>query len=685
MLEEPLPSVGTMAPEILVPQDDGRKYWCADPDPRALASKIAEKIEKYYDYLRRTRLYNRIRRNWRYYHNLFYSEDDALRDIRSLGEEGEYAGLSVNHHRNLIQHLLTLATQNPPVVDVLAVNSSMKALSQAQLGRQLLDYYYQVKRACDVYKRAVENALVFSAGYVKTVWNPRKGKDVQLNPFTGKSEKDGDLEDSTPGFFDVLYDWHQPDWNEQRWCSVRKLYNKWELAELYPENRNLILEYKEDAYDFNNFLRLETADDDDDVDLIPVWEFYHKATDAVPEGRMALCLGDETLEDGPMVYDELPIDRVVTGEFLGTCHGYTPGFDLQGLQEAMNGEFSSILTNHESFGVQALWAPTASNVNAEEIRKHLLLIHSDQEPKALNFTSTPPEIFQMIAVIVMHMEYISGVNSVLRGQPEASLKSGRALALIAAQAIQFASPLIQSTTGLIESNGTKKLHILRDFATTPRIVALAGKSNAGLIKHFQGSDLDLVDQVKVQLGNAMSRTLAGRVEMADKLADRGWLRNRDEYYTVLTTGQLEPLLASEEAQLRVVHEEAEQLMGGGTHKASILDYHVMHIKEHHAILNSTETRMDPMLSSSVLAAVMEHMEFLWDPMVQQLQATLGYETVIPPMPNMAGTGLEKTAETMGVGRPEAPRNPNRDMAMPEGSPEAQAAQFPQAPEAMGVR
>jgi hypothetical protein len=320
-------------------------------------------------------------------------------------------------------------------------------------------------------------------------------------------------------------------------------------------------------------------------------------------------------------------------------------------------------------------------VDAEEIKRHLLVLHSDVKPEAINFTSTPPEIFQFIAVIIMHMEYISGVNSVLRGQPEASLKSGRALALIAAQAIQFASPLIQSYTRLIEQNGTKALRILKTFADTPRIIALTGKHNVGLLKEFTGTtDLELVDCVKVQVGNAMSRTLAGRIEMADKLAEQGWLRNREEYFTVMTTGQLDSLIQAEEAQLRVVHEENELLMGGqAMHKASALDHHVLHIKEHHAVLNSTQARQDPMLSTSVLAAVMEHMQMLWDPMMQEVQHVLGYETVVMPLPGM-GQPMPGQEQGMGVGRPEAPKNPNREMAMPEGSPEAQAAQMPSTPQ-----
>ena len=52
------------------------------------------------------------------------------------------------------------------------------------------------------------------------------------------------------------------------------------------------------------------------------------------------------------------------------------------------------------------------------------------------------------------METLSGVNSVARGNPEASLQSGTALAMVQSQALQFMSGLQQSYIQLIEDVGT---------------------------------------------------------------------------------------------------------------------------------------------------------------------------------------------------------------------------------------
>ena len=673
--------VGGAEEGFQVEEESGNVYWAAESDPEEFASSVQEKIKKYWEHLERTRLYHRIRRSWKYYHNLFYGEGAEVgeREIVQLGEEGELAGLSVNHQRNLLQHLLTLATQNPPNYDAMAANTDAASIKQARLSNLILDHYTYAEQVGQVYKDAVEECLVMTAGYVKTIWNPRKSPPLasQQDPMMeamGMSDM-GDLEWSAPGFMDVAYDYQQKDHRQWRWVAVRSSRNRWELAAQNPEHREEIETWQPNADEYHEFINLDPEDGTWTGDVVPVWEFYHLETDALPGGRYAEILGDLVLVEGPMPYDDLPVDRVISGRFMGTSHGYTPSFDLSGLQEALNGEVSTILTNHKSFGTQNVWVPTASNVTTQEIDQFLRLIQSDEEPKAINLTATPPEIFQFIAVLMQHMEYISGVNSVLRGQPEANLKSGRALALVAAQAVQFASPLIQSYNALLESNGTKTIRILRNFIQEPRMMALVGKHKKSYIQAFTGEDLMKVDRVKVVAGNAMTATLAGRVEIADKLMAAGFIRNREEYLTVMTTGQLEALLEGEDAQLNVIREEGERLMEGGPHEVSVLDYHVLHIREHHAIMNSTAARQDQLLSGAALAAIMQHFDMLMDPMIQAFQTVLGYPTVLPPLPGLSPTGF--SMEGSEPGEPGAPAGPKNTMDQtPAMSPDAQAAAQP---------
>ena len=112
------------------------------------------------------------------------------------------------------------------------------------------------------------------------------------------------------------------------------------------------------------------------------------------------------------------------------------------------------------------------------------------KPEAMNFTQTPAEVFRFIEMLKSEMETISGVNSVARGNPEASLKSGTALALVQSMALQFISGLQQQYVQLVEDVGTGLISMLRDFAQVPRIAMIAGKANQSYIaEEFSGDDL----------------------------------------------------------------------------------------------------------------------------------------------------------------------------------------------------
>jgi hypothetical protein len=129
------------------------------------------------------------------------------------------------------------------------------------------------------------------------------------------------------------------------------------------------------------------------------------------------------------------------------------------------------------------------------------------------------------------METISGVNSVARGDPGNNLHSGAALALVQAQAVQFASSLQQSYVRLVENVGTSLIKILQRYAKEPRIAAIAGKANKANMREFSSEDLTGINRVIVEIANPLSKTTAGRLEIANQLLQMQMIKNPDQYFT----------------------------------------------------------------------------------------------------------------------------------------------------------
>jgi hypothetical protein len=287
------------------------------------------------------------------------------------------------------------------------------------------------------------------------------------------------------------------------------------------------------------------------------------------------------------------------------------------------------MTNQNAFGVQNLFVPRDADVSIASLQAGMNIIEGNSKPEPINFTQTPAEIFKFLEMLIHSAETISGVNSVARGNPEASLKSGAALALVQSMSLQFMSGLQQSYVKLIEDVGTALLNILKDFATAPKVIALVGKNNRTKLKEFTGEQISAINRVVVDVGNPLSRTIAGRVQMAEQMLQMNLIKTPQQYFQVMNSGRLDSMFEGEIDELMLVKSENERMMEGEDVLASALDAHRLHIMEHKSVLSDPDLRKDPDLIQNVMNHILEHVELLrnTDP---DLLALIG-EQPLPPL------------------------------------------------------
>ncbi|WP_448191267.1 portal protein [Azospirillum sp. sgz301742] len=647
-----------------------------------LASELTARIEQFEEI--RQPVVRRWRRNLRYYHNQYYENTEGTDSIHFVGEQSEYSAVSVNHFRNIIQHLLNLIVGNRPTFQARATNSDQKSLQQARLANNLLDYYLREKRLDAKIKAAVEYALLLDSGYILTTWDADSGREYGVEDITPEQPTtitevvpgsmdapvapefqappetrqrvvyEGDLRFDVIPPCDVIVDPTKADHSDNTWAIVRRYRSRWDLIVNFPEFEDELREIKSPTEEsmtglfWSNSRSLGTDD-------IEVFEFFHSKTPALPNGKYALFLrSGTTLLEMPLPYREITLRQISAGTELGTQFGYTVANDLAPLQDLVNMEVSTISTNHATFGVQNVAAARDAGITVKQLEGMNLIEYdlAGGPPQALNLTSTPGEIFQFLNLLVNMIETISGVNSVVRGNPQANLESGTAIALVQQQALEFASHLQESYVRLLEDVGTDAVRILRDFASTPRLVHIAGKSKVAAMREFVGNDLENVNRVVVDLGNPLSRTTAGRVELAHNLINFGIIKTPEEYLTVVETGNLDPLTEHDSAELGLIRHENEMLMEGQGVPSLIIDNHRLHILEHSTILMNPEVRINSPAVGVVLNHIQEHMGMLNDAGVQQIHALLGNTTGQPQMaPSQVPPQPEPMKDVQGGGVP----------------------------------
>jgi len=616
-----------------------------------LGAEIINKVRSYNDYL----LASGKASLWEKSFNNYYAGGIKFGELERAGEQGEFTMMSINHYKSLLNNLVTITASNKPAFDPRATNTDTESIAQTKLASGLLDYYLREKKVDRFLKASLRHALTYGEGFLLTEWNPTGGKDYGVNPDTGATVREGDLDFKSfqPHF--VARDFTKISGQEQQWVVTTTFENKYNLAYKYPELEDRI---KCISLDNEVFMKLRlTKSAFAECDDIAVYTFYHKPCDILPEGRMVQVLdADLVIFDGPLPYRDIPLRRLSPEDEDFSIFGYTVAYDLLAIQEAVNSLYSIVITNQATFGVQNILIPRGFNISVNTLTGGLNLVEYDPKlgkPEPLQLTMTAPEIYNFIGQLEKLMETLSGVNSVARGNPEASLKSGAALALVQSMAIQFNSGLQQSYMQLSEDVGTDIINILKDFAAVPRVAVIAGKYNRSYMKEFSGKDLSQINRVVVDSGNPLSKTLAGKTQLAETLLQAGFIKNAEQYMTVLTTGNLETMLEGQQMELYQIKQENEMMAEGMEVFAVVTDSHAMHIQEHKAVLSSPESRNDPVIVQAVTKHLMEHIQLLKtaDPVLLQI---LGQEPVqAQPQEGQAGSVPAVEGAPMGVG-PQGP-------------------------------
>lgn len=610
------------------------EYFAA-ADTEEIAGILSEKCEEWINYITTTAHHERMSKSWNMYYGLSESGSVASSKIRQVGPKGEYALMNCNHFRNHLQHILVLTTAQRPALECRGANTDSATMEQCELGNQLIEWYLREKKVDRFLKNACEYGLFLTEGYVGMDWEPTMGNIYGMRP-DGSPIYEGDVQFQNYTPINVIKDPHRND-TLLPWAIAIRWKNKWNLAAKYPEKAQEIADvdpekmfkYREEFLNQGYFAQ---------NDLIPEFVFYHEKCEALPQGRIVKYLGkDLKVTDAGLPYTKVPLFRCSPADQADTPNGYSPAFDLLGPQDALNLLDSVTLTNQKSFGVGTIIAPEGHNMKYQRLADGLNFVTANEkngQVRVLNLTQTPAEIFKFREGIANDMELLSGVNSVLRGQPDAQITSGSFAALVASQAIQFNSGIQQSYAYLCEDVGGMLIEMLQRFAKTERVAKIVGKNKQYMLQSFSSKDIQDIKTVVVDIANPLTKTNAGKLKMVEDLINMGQIKRMDQYISVLETGRADATYENEQTSLNNIRRENELMRQGGKPSVMATDDHAKHILEHTVLADDPQARMNPTIMQALTDHMMEHIQ-VWQGMSMQkpeLLMALGRQPLMPPQP-----------------------------------------------------
>lgn len=672
------------------PEYKDELYWATEVDQAKLLDSLEEKIKHYYDDLRATGLLTVYDRAYRAYYGGRVGTKSPLFESSKLsqgGKQGEKTRLKANHYRNLIRHLHQLSTQQNPTAQTRASNTDSKSQAQTILGDGLLDYYWREKNVGPVVRDAAEIALaIYAEAFIHNPWSPTAGERFSTD-VNGTPIYTGDVEYTVLSPLEVIRDPSLRSDRNQVWKMVRQIVNKWDLATDFQAYAADILQTKPSSDDDAQYpsINIRSGVDPENHDNIDKFTLYHAKTPALPQGRMVVFVKDMVLFDGPLPYRTMPIRRLCAEQLQGSIYGYTIAWDLLSVQDGIDELHTVLMSNNKTFGTQSVWVKSTDDVQVSVLTGGMKLLKSDEEPRPIQLTKSAPEAYEYLGILENTQELLSGIPKTVRGNPEANLKSGNALALVVSQAVQFASGLESAINRVTEELGTDLIADLQDFSTTDRIAYIAGDSQRPFAKMFKAEDLQQINRVVVEQVNPLSKTIAGRAEIATNLLQQGLIATAEDYLMVLTTGKLNPVVEGAQAEMLTIKATMEELREGRPVPVIAIENHPLYIRKLKELISSPEAKQDPQLVSLVLTQIQEHLN-QWRAMPPDLAMVLGIQPAPMPMvdPNMALTPEVAPASPGATSAATPSINPATEQAsrvgqpnmpsLPQGSPpEAEAA------------
>ena len=651
------------------------QYWAGLQDHKELLTQLDDRIRSYYEDIRSTGLFYVWERSFRSYYgsrvsNTSYSSPlfESSR-LTPGGKQGQKTRLKANHFRNLIRHLHQLTTQQKPNVQARASNSDYRSQSQTILANGLLDYYWREKNVSSAVRDCAELALIFGEGFVHAPWDPGAGEMYAVSA-DGTPIYEGDQKYDILPPMAAIRDFNLTSSKATKYVILKGQENRWDLATKYPAAAEEILASSKDhhASDEEPDFRLRGNGDGKDSDLLDLYTFYHAKTDTLKQGRLVIFLRDLVLFDGPLPYRQIPVYRMAAEQLHGTIYGYSLAFDLLGIQEGIDELHTTLMSNNKTFGIQSIHIKDTDKLQVSTIGEGMKLFKSEEPPTPIQLTRSAPEAYTYLDKLEHTAELLSGISSTVRGNPEANLKSGNALALVVSQSIQFASGLEDAVNRLVEEIGTGLFHNLKDFSQTRRIANIIGEAQRPFAKEFSAQeDLSDINRCVVEQVNPLSKTIAGRAEMANNLLQQGLITDPAKYLMVLATGQLDPVVEGPQARMLTIRAENEDLRNGLPAVAILTEDHSLHIREHEAVLGNPDAKRNPQLVQNVLNHIQEHIN-LARSMDPALMAILGYAPLPPApvsappsgsQPNSLKSPIEQQVDTTG---------PTKMPSLPPGAP-----------------
>lgn len=606
-------------------------------------------------------------RNYLSYYSPALAPSGADTSLIFEGTQGELVRFFTPKAKTLVQQQVTLITKQSLAAQCLASTGvgGADVVQDIKLGNALADQIIENERLNLKGRELVEGGLVCGAWFMECEWRTDRGK-----PYTrgenGSIIYTGGVQITPRSIFDVYYDPTISNWDQVYECEVRSVMNRWDLVAQHPELEQHIVALPSVSEERGPNTWFGGRLNEDDNDLVYVYKLYARPSPSLPLGRLIIyASADCVFYDDENIYETIPVEPYIPEKVIGVNVGYPQFTNLVAAQEMFDNSLSAIATNQAQNAVQSVAVPRGSGINVQELNGMRFVQFTPQnvpgggKPEPLQLTQSSPETFKFTEVLGREMMDLASIPAVLRGAPPSGVTSGVAFATLTANAMEniagAAMPYFTCMAKTIEH----AINCYKKFSKLPQDVQMKGKNNQLVARQFEGKELHCITGVKIQISNPLMQTIAGRLEISEKLMSMPremW----PQYVSVLEGRPIQEIYKGELSQEDLIHSENELLSQGQQPPVLATDDHGAHVKQHADLLNDPAVRINGTAIQGILAHIEQHVHEakMTDPFVMAMVRTGKVPQIPQAQPPQQGGGGGQ----------------HLNMGTPPGMPEMQPAQ-----------
>jgi hypothetical protein len=542
-------------------------------------------------------------------------------ELRRRGPRGEYTGVKVPQYASLYMTFMSQLTGQRIVFEPKPGSEDWQASEQARKAKGVLT---------DALDRGFEAVLLKSShiaakqgmAWTAVDFDPHAGPAAIPDPETGAPIRSGEMTHRAYGPGNCAFDIEARGEADVHWVVLKRWEVAHDLVASFPDKQDAILRAMggndtDGETDMQDIVLQGHRSTGAQRGRVALYEFRHDATPACPAGRIAWFLGN-----GELIFaDDLPfldeggnrrmcVRRFALLDIDETAFGFSPMWLLMAMQETLDMLKSIEVTNYRAHGAGVILNPRGSDITPRKIAAGLSVIEHTPglEPKALNFTTQPPDLAGSQERTVETMRTTINVSSIAQGAPPASLKSGSALLFVQATTAQGMQLYLNQMAAHHEGVASDYLLVFSIFVQMERAVTVKGEASDRL-DMVRGEDVAGISKVKLDLGNPLTRSLAGQVQIGQDLLAQQML-TKEEYLEIINGGGIQKILDPATKRSILVQQENAMLREGRVPLVSPTDLHPYHMQRHAAELDSQQARMNPAVRRAIIEHVNAHKQ-IW--------------------------------------------------------------------------